>query len=170
LETRIIHQAISQPVSFYEIVRCNPGRSVVMRDVLIGGETEVEEHTASKTMRPGDVVYAQIWKLPEVATLGRLAPRSIPPDRKVDIVELRAKLRRKIAKKNRELSAADLLQYSEQIRTVYLDLRDAMFRPKKLLNTDGEPFVFHTLTFRVGSAQVAFDALASLAWAGPRRS
>jgi hypothetical protein len=164
LETRIIHQAISQPVSFYEIVRCNPGRSVVMRDVLIGGETEVEEHTASKTMRPGDVVYAQIWKLPEVATLGRLAPRSIPPDRKVDIVELRAKLRRKIAKKNRELSAADLLQYSEQIRTVYLDLRDAMFRPKKLLNTDGEPFVFHTLTFRVGSAQVAFDALASLAW------
>ena len=45
---------------------------------------------------------------------------------KVDIVELRAKLRRKIAKKNRELSAADLLQYSEQIRTVYLDLRDAV--------------------------------------------
>ena len=32
------------------------------------------------------------------------------------------------------------------------------------MNTDGEPFVFHTLTFRVGSAQVAFDALASLAW------
>jgi len=164
LEIRIVHQAISQPVTFYEIVRCNPGRTVVLRDVLLGGETDVEEHTASKTMRPGDLVYAQIWKLPEVATLGRLAPRSIPPDRKVDIVELRAKLRRKIAKKNRELSAADLLQYSQQIRTVYLDLRDAMFRPKKLVNTDGEPWVLHTLTFRVGSAQVAFDALASLAW------
>jgi hypothetical protein len=36
--------------------------------------------------------------------------------------------------------------------------------PPKLQNTDGDPFVFHTLTFRVGSAQVAFDALASLAW------
>jgi len=164
LELLILEQAFSQPISFYEIVRSNPGRSVVLRDVLIGGETEVEEHTASKTMRPGDVVYAQIWKLPEVATLGRLAPRPISPDKKVDIVELRAKMRRKIAKKNRELSAADLLQYSEQIRTVYLDLRDEMFRPKKLVNTDGEPFVFHTLTFRVGSAQVAFDALASLAW------
>jgi hypothetical protein len=164
LELLILEQAFSQPISFYEIVRSNPGRSVVLRDVLIGGETEVEEHTASKTMRPGDVVYAQIWKLPEVATLGRLAPRPISPDKKVDIVELRAKMRRKIAKKNRELSASDLLQYSEQIRTVYLDLRDAMFRPKKLVNTDGEPWVPHTLTFRVGSAQVAFDALASLAW------
>ena len=63
LELLILHQAFSQPVSFYEIVRCIPGRSVVLRDILIGGETEVEEHTASKTMRPGDIVYAQIWKL-----------------------------------------------------------------------------------------------------------
>ena len=164
LELLILEQAFSQPITFYEIVRGNPGHSVVLRDVLIGGETEVEEHSGSRTMRPGDLVYAQIWMLPEVATLGRLAPRSIPPDRKVEIVALRAKLRRKIAKKNRELSAADLIRYTEEIRTVYLDIRDALLTPPKLANTDGDPLVFHTLTFRVGSAQVAFDALAPLAW------
>jgi hypothetical protein len=164
LEILILLQAISRPVSFYEVVRCDPGRSVVLRDVLIGEETHVEEHSGSKSMRPGDLVYGQIWILPEVATLGRLAPRLIPPDRKVEIVALRTKLRRKIARQSRELSAADLIRYADEIRTVYLDIRDAMFRPKKLQNTDGDPFVFHTLTFRVGSAQVAFDALVPLAW------
>jgi hypothetical protein len=164
LELLILQQAISRPISFYEVVRCNPGHSVVLRDVLIGEETDVEEHSGSKSMRPGDLVYGQIWKLPEVATLGRLAPRLIPPNRKVEIVELRTKLRRKVAKQNRGLSASDLIRYTEEIRIAYLNIRDAMLRPPKLQNTDGEPFVFHTLTFRIGSAQVAFGALASLAW------
>jgi hypothetical protein len=164
LEILILLQAISRPVSFYEVIRCDPGRSVVLRDVLIGEETHVEEHSGSKSMRPGDLAYGQIWILPEVNTLGRLAPRIIPPDRKVEIIALRTRLRRKIAKQNRELSAADLIRYGDDIRIVYLDIRDAMFKPKKLVNTDGEPFVFHTLTFQVGSAQVAFDALVPLAW------
>jgi hypothetical protein len=164
LEILILLQAISRPVSFYEVIRCDPGQSVVLRDVLIGEETHVEEHSGSRSMRPGDLVYGQIWILPEVNTLGRLGPRMIPPDRKVEIVELRTRLRRKVAKKGRELSAADLIRYSDAIRGVYLDIRNAMFRPKKLQNTDGDPFVFHTLTFRIGSAQVAFDALAPLAW------
>jgi len=163
LEALILEQAISRPVSFYEVVRCNPGHSAVLRDVLIGEEIEVEEHSGTKTMRPGSLLYAQVWILPEVATLGRLAPCVIPPERKADIVGLRSKLQRKIAKKNRALSASDLLHYSEIIRTVYLDIRDALRTPRKLANTDGEPFVLHTLTFRVGSAQLAFDALASLA-------
>ena len=164
LELLILDQAISRPISFYEVVRSSPGRSLVLRDLLIGEETEVEEHSASQTLRPGHLAYAQIWVLPEVATLGRLAPRPIPPDRKVEIIKLRMKLRRKIAKQNRELLATDLVRYSEQIRTVYLDIRDALLTPPKLANTDGDLLVFHTLSFRIGSAQLAFDALAPLAW------
>ena len=164
LEMQILIQAISQPVSFYEVVRCNAGHCAVFRDVLIGGETEVEEHSATRKMRPGDLVYGQIWKLPEVATIGRLGPRLIRPEQKPGVLVLRAKLRRKIAKKNRDLNSEDLLRYREEIRTVYLDIRDEALRPKTLTNTDGEPVVLHKLTFRVGSAQLAFDALASLAW------
>lgn len=164
LELLILQQAISRPISFYEVVSSDPGRGVVLRDLLIGEETEVEEHSASKAMRPGDLAYGQIWILPGVATLGRLAPHIIPPGRKVEIVGLRAKLRKKIAKQNRELSAADLVRYTDEIRTVYLDIRDALSRPPTLQNTDGDPFALHTLTFRIGSAQLAFDALAPLAW------
>jgi hypothetical protein len=164
LEYLILEQAITRPVSFYEIVRVHPGQGAVLRDLLIGEETEIEEHSGSETMRPGDVLYAQIWILPEVATLGRLAPRPIPPGRKVEIIKLRAQLQRKIKRQNRELAAADLTRYADEIRTVYLDIRDALNKPPTLLNTDGEPFLSHKLHFNTQSAQSTFDALAPLAW------
>jgi Protein of unknown function (DUF2384) len=136
----------------------------VLRDALIGGETEVAERTASRTLRPGDLIYGQLCRLPEVVTLGRMAPVAILPGKKVAIVGLRARLQKKIAKQNRELTAADLVRYQEEIRTTYLDIRDAMRTPPRLTNTDGDPFLFHTLTFRVGSAHAAFEALAPMAW------
>jgi hypothetical protein len=164
LEGLILEQATRQPLSFYEVVRSDPGERMVLRDVLIGGETEVIERTASRMMQPGDLGYGQMCRLPEVTTLGRWAPLCIPPRQKAAIVRLRGKLRKKIAKQDRELTAADLIHYRDEIRTVYLDVRDAMRTPPRLTNTDGDPLVLHTLTFRVGSAHAAFEALARLAW------
>lgn len=164
LEHLILQQAITRPVSFYEIVSVNPGQGALLRDILIGEETEIEEHSASEMMRPGDVLYAQLWILPGVATLGRSAPIHIPPDKKVEIIKLRAQLQRKIKKQNRALSADDLTSYTEEIRIVYLDIRDALTKPPQLQNTDGDPFLSHKIHFNIQSAQRTFDALASLAW------
>jgi hypothetical protein len=163
LESLILDQATTQPLSFYEVIRCDPGERLLLRDVLIGGETEVIERTASEVFRPGDLGYGQICKLPQVTTLGRLAPLCISPGHKAALVGLRGKLRKKIARQERELAASDLIRYREDIRTAYLNIRDAMRTPPRLTNTDGDPFVFHTLTFRAGSAHAAFEALAPLA-------
>jgi hypothetical protein len=164
LERLILDQATTQPVSFYEVILSEPGERLVLRDILIGGETEVVERSASQTLRAGDICYVQIWRLPEVRTLGRLAPIPIPPGNKVEIIRLRAKLRKRIAKQNRELTQRDLVRYAEEIRGLYLDIRDSLLTPPRLCNTDGDPLVFHTMTFRIGSAQAGFDALAPLAW------
>jgi hypothetical protein len=163
LESLILEQATTQPLSFYEVIRCDPGECLVLRDVLIGGETEVIERTASEVFRPGDLGYGQLCKLPQVTTLGRLAPLCISPRHKAAIVGLRGKLRKRIARQERELAASDLIRYREDIRTAYLNIRDAMRTPPRLTNSDGDPFVFHTLTFRAGSAHAAFEALAPLA-------
>jgi hypothetical protein len=164
LERLILEQSIAQPVSFYEVIQCDAGHGMVLRDLLIGGETEIEEHAGSRSLRPGDLIYAQLCRLPDVTALSRMAPVAIPPDRKAEVVALRAQLRQKVAKQKRDLGTEDLIQYRKKIRTVYLDIRDALRTPPKICNTDGEPILFHTLTFQIGSAQVAFDALASLAW------
>jgi hypothetical protein len=43
LEVLIFNQATTQPVSFYEVLRCEPGESLVLRDILIGGETQARQ-------------------------------------------------------------------------------------------------------------------------------
>jgi len=164
LEGLILSLSIAQPVSFYEVLRCDPGHGMLLRDILIGGEVEVEEHKGSQHVRKGDILYGQLCPLPDVITLSRMAPLAILPGKKAAVVALRAQLRRKIAKQERELTALDLIRYREMIRAVYLDIRDGLRVPPRLQNTDGDPLAFHTLTFEIGSPQVAFDALASLAW------
>jgi hypothetical protein len=163
LERLILEQALTQPLSFYEIVQCHPGERLLLRDVLLGEEVEVVEHTASRMLRPGDISYGQLCELPEVTTFGRLAPLCISPSYKASVVRLRKTLQKKIARQNRELTVADLILYREDIRGTYLDIRDSRRTPPRLTNTDGDPFILHTLTFRTGSALVAFEALAPLA-------
>jgi hypothetical protein len=163
LERLILEQALTQPLSFYEVIRAHPGEGLVVRDVLLGEEVDVTERTASQMLRPGDIGYGQLCELPEVTTFGRLAPLCISPSYKASIVGLRRKLQKKIAKQNRELTVADLIRYREDIRSTYLNIRDARRTPPRLTNTDGDPLVLHTLTFRTGSALAAFEALAPLA-------
>jgi len=134
-----------------------------VRDVLIGGETEVIEHSGSQNLRPGDLLFAQLWHQPELTVFGSTAPICIPPNRKIEIIELRKKLKRKITKQERDLTSQDLLRYADLVRSTYLDIRDALNRPPRLCNTDGDSLLFHTMTFRIQSAESAFEALATLA-------
>jgi len=123
----------------------------------------VIERMGSRLMRPGDIGYGQICELPGVTTFGRFAPLCIPPSHKASIIGRRGSLQKKIAKQSRKLTAPDLIRYREDIRTTYLNIRDAMRTPPRLTNTDGDPLILHTLTFRTGSALAAFEALAPLA-------
>jgi hypothetical protein len=168
MERIFLEQATTQPLSFYEVVWNDPGERLIVRDVLIGGETEVIERSGSRNLRPGDLLFAQIWHQPELAVFGSSAPVCIPPDKKVEVIELRKKLKKRISKQNRYLTAHDLLRYADLIRATYLDIRNRLFAPPQICNTDGDPLLFHTLTFRIESAEAAFEALAPLAVGRPR--
>ena len=163
MERMFLEQATTQPLSFYEVIWNEPGERLAVWDVLIGGETEVIERSGSRNLRPGDLLFAQIWHQPELAVFGSSAPLCIPPDKKIEVIDLRKQLNKKIAKQNRHLAPHDLLRYADLVRATYLEIRDRLFAPPVLCNTDGDPLLFHTLTFRVESAEAAFDALAPLA-------
>lgn len=164
LQRLLLEQATTQPFSFLEILWSKAGEALGLRDILLGAETEVVERSASRTLQRGEIVYGQIWNLQTLSILGCLAPIPIPPRCKGDVVELRKKLRRKIAKQNRALAADDLVRHADAIRLTYLTIRDRLYAPPLLANTDGDPLVFHTLKFRIESAEKAFGALASLAF------
>jgi hypothetical protein len=168
MDRQFLAQVTTQPVSFYEVLWCKPGERMSLRDVLTGGETEVIEHSATQTVREGDIIYGQVWHVAGLAVLGCSAPFCIPPRWKANVIGLRKRLRKKIARQHRELSADDLIRYEDDVRETYLNIRDALHTPPRLCNTDGDPLVFHTLTFRIGSPGVAFEALASWAWGRPK--
>ena len=163
MERLFLEQATTQPVTFFEVLWTDGDERIRLKDILLGVETEVTEHSASRSLRKGDIVYGQVWKLQGLSILGSLAPICIPPTWKAEVFELRKKLRRKIAKQNRDLDAEDLVRYADRIRLTYLFIRDALNRPPRLANTDGDPLMFHTLTFRIESPEAAFEALAPLA-------
>jgi hypothetical protein len=164
MESLLLAQAATQPLSFYEVVRCVPGERMTLRDILIGGETDVIEHTATLSIEEGEILYGQLWNVAGLNVLGCLAPFRIPPRKLADVLVLRKKLRKKVAKRRQGLGAADLVKYEDDVREAYLNIRDALHTPPRLANTDGDPLLFHTLTFQIGSPGVAFEALAALAW------
>jgi Protein of unknown function (DUF2384) len=163
MDRMFLEQAITQPLSFYEVVWSKAGEGLLLRDVLMGGETEVIERSASEQLRAGDLIYGQIWDEQGIKTLGSSAPLIIPPGRKIPVIRLRQELEKKVVKQNRDLRRDDLVRHADFIRSTYLEIRDALLRPPQLCNTDGDPLLFHTLTFRIGSVDATFDALAPLA-------
>ena len=81
-----------------------------------------------------------------------------------------------VAKANRDLIASAILLvarsnvprasqpvFQHMLNIYALDIRDALNRPPRLCNTDGDSLLFHTMTFRIQSADSAFEALATLA-------
>jgi hypothetical protein len=163
LQRQILDQAMKQPASFYEVVTSKPGESFQLTDVLTGSQSRVMEQMASRQVRPGDLLYGSVWTLPKITVLGYSAPIQIPLSWKAEIIGLRKVLRRRIARQKRPLDTGDLLRYADEIRGTYLVIRDSFDTPPRLCNTDGDPLVFHSLTFQIESAESAFEALAPLA-------
>ncbi len=80
------------PLSFHEVLRCDPGRGARLRDVMTGQEFEVTEHSASRSLQRGDIVFGQVVEISGHALLEASGPFAIPPLHKASIVELRARI------------------------------------------------------------------------------
>jgi hypothetical protein len=162
LERQLVEISLAEPVTFYEVLTCHPTEGFRVRDILTAREMEVKERSASQMVRPGDILYAQMSPMQDINTMAFCAPIVIPPRNKAEIIELRADLQSTIGKNS--LTPQDLVKHEADLRETYLYLRDLLTTPPRLCNTDGDPILFHTMTYEVGSAQVAFDALAPLSY------
>ena len=67
LERLFLEQATTQPLSFFEVLWSEPGERIRLRDILIGGETEVVEQSAyiSLSLRadlePADTLHSRLY-------------------------------------------------------------------------------------------------------------
>jgi hypothetical protein len=156
--------------SYHEVVSAEPGRSIALRDLLAGGERTVDEKSASRIVRPRDVLLARIVDLGGRAILAGCHLRSLPP-REGD--EARRRLRSAVrvraakvpAEKLREATAGGTLF---RIWQEIVDTAKAR-PPPRLQNTDGEDLILTVDRFDVAAGKADAVVAALLAVPDARR-
>jgi SEC-C motif/Protein of unknown function (DUF2384) len=165
MQTQLLRLCMQQPITFYDVLESRPGQGMLLRETFTGREYDVRERSASRTLKAGDILYAQMTPLEGLTTMAFCAPLSIPPRMKSMIVAQRMALQSfgRKGKKPRVFSTDDLLEFEEDFRELYLEIVDRMNAPPVLQNTDGEPMEMHTMRFELRLApKDAFDLLAPL--------
>ncbi len=164
LLVRYLEACAAAAFSFHEAVRVEPGRGFLLRDLMLESETFVVEHTASRSVHPGDIVFAQIVRIDGLAMLEGCGPMAFQPLEKPVIIDLRKTLRGR----SDVVGEARLKERSLELIDLYLELAERKLHPAmpKLQNTDGEPVEPHTLVFRVDDCEAAAASLDAAQLAG----
>jgi len=148
------------PFRFYEILTCDPGLGFRVRDVLTGAEFDVVEHSASLSLDPRQLIYAQLAEVGGTVMLEACPSLVLPPSEKLPVLLLREDILE-------EFPDVELMAELDDIdlRDVYLQISRRLLdpQPPQLLNTDGDPIELQHIFYEVESAQAAFDALKHLA-------
>ena len=158
LEHRLIKATARQPFSFYEVVRCQPGRGYQLKDIFRDEIADVLEKMGSQNARRGDILFARVVQVDSVAMLMGCGSVLIPPKMKPELIMFRKWL----LESNDPITANTLNEFDVEFRDLYFEIYDALMRPPELRNTDGDPMSFHTLHFEIESPELAFERLKSL--------
>ncbi len=157
---RYIEQCCAAPFSFYDVLSVRPGDGFTLRDIFTSEEIDVTEHAGSRQSQTGDILFAKVVKIDGVAMLEACAPMMFPPMEKSAIL----KLRKKMERRNKILTAEVLREYLYDMLGVYHDITDRLLNPPmpQLQNTDDDPLLPHSLVYEIESPRAAFDALKPL--------
>jgi hypothetical protein len=157
LLVRYLEACAAAAFSFHEAVRVESGRGFLLRDLMLESETFVVEHTASRSVHPGDMVFAQIVRIDGLAMLEGCGPVAFQPLEKPGIINMRKTVRGR----GDVVGEARLKERSPELIGLYLELAERQLHPvmPKLQNTDGEPVELRTLVFRIDNSEAAAASL-----------
>ena len=162
LVRRYLESLLTAPVTFFEVLACDPGTGMTLRDVMTQEEHAVTERAASRGMEPGDLLFGQLASVDRLTMLEACNGFAIPPMEKAPIIELRAQ----IASAHPAITHQVLRDWGFELLDLFHEIADRLYNPRlpRLQNTDGEPLLLHKLVFDLKAPpQAAFDALKHLA-------
>jgi hypothetical protein len=159
---RYLESLLTAPFTFFEVLACDPGTGMTLRDVMTQEEHEVTERGASQGMQRGDLLFGQLASVDRLTMLEACNGFAIPPIEKAPIIELRAH----IASAHPVITHQVLRERDFELLDLFHEIADRLYNPRlpTLQNTDGEPLSPHKLVFDLNAPpQAAFDALKHLA-------
>ncbi len=158
---RFIEEACAQPYSFFQVTDTDPGRSLSLKDLLLGREITVHERQASTTLKRGDIIFTRIITMDDASIMVGCAPIIIPPAYLNDFIDMRENMAEVLPDYGLEF----LHEYDIELRSLYYGIREVLHNPSlpELQNTDGDPLqptkLYYTLKC---TPHEALDALATL--------
>jgi len=159
---RYLESLLTTPFTFFEVLACDPGTGMILRDVMMREEHAVTERSGSQGMRPGDLLFGQLASVDRLTMLEASNGFAIPPIEKAPIIQLRAQ----IASAYPVITHQVLREWDFELLELFHEIADRLFNPRLpiLQNTDGELLSLQKLVFDLNvSPRAAFDALKHLA-------
>jgi len=141
-------------LSIWEVTGVAPG-SVQVRDLLTGERRSVHEEQGSRSLAVRDTVLVRMIDFEGIAYFGGLYGRSLSPAEAQDVlVTIRTKLRcRKKDIAVEQLRSPVIGRFMiDQWRDAVAEGDERAARPPILQNTDGDPLLFVTESFRIDAA------------------
>jgi hypothetical protein len=89
---RYLESLLTAPFTFFEVLACDPGTGMTLRDVMTQEEHAVTERGASQGVQPGDLLFGQLASVDRLTMLEACNGFAIPPMEKAPIIELRARI------------------------------------------------------------------------------
>lgn len=146
--------------SFFEITDVEKDKSLDLKDLLTESLHHVIERSATENVKVGDLVFGKVITIDGIGILEACAPLVIPPQFKIEVIDLRKFINKKV-----KVITDDVLnEYSIEILELYREIYNQLMnpKPKVITNTDGELFTPHKLIFEIEDSSEVFDALHSL--------
>ena len=161
LQREFLEACLSTPLGFHEVLDCDPGKGMRLRDMFTGAAHSVLESSASQSLQVGDVLYAQVVRIQGICLLEACSSVIIPPQRKIELIQLRRELQQGMGAGSRTMDDKDR---EDILRERYLRMADEALNPRPpiLLNTDGDALAPQRLLFDIDSPEFAFERLMHL--------
>jgi len=160
-EIRFLETADRLPYSLCEVIQLKRGIGMVMRDLFTHDECEIAERMASETFNVGDIIYCATLQIGNIRSNLATGPFALGPTEKREVLKLRQEIVDEIEDDN--VTKLELEEFENEIRDLYLNSLDEMFRPPQILNTDKEPFLPQKVYFDLQSVDEAYHRLKGLA-------
>jgi len=158
-------------LSVWEVLSVEPGKAVVLRDLITGEERRVAEVGGSRTLVARDAVLARVVDHEGSSLLCGVHPRPLPPISAAEVLRrMRSSLRRRgplDPDRLRDDAVGRILIRIWEEAVASLDARPRL--PKALQNTDGDPLLLTTDHFEVmpGAASAVAAGLSAIADVDP---
>jgi len=162
LERNFLSENLEEPFSFYEVIRVDQGEGYRLKDIFLGTERDVIEKSGSRTAQIGDILFAKVIQIEHVGMVCGCGWILIPPIHKKAIIDLRKKLKKSPHAEGGAITPSTLHDFDIELRELFLHIHDSIMAPPRLHNTDGDPLSLHRITYDIESAEIGFEALASL--------